>query len=730
MGGRLGSWLWDRNQASLRIAFLALCAVGILSLAATIEIFEIDDRTTKYQVELEESIAQRSQVRRVATLVLDAEASQRGYLLTARTGYLERFRVAAQAIPDAGTRLRGLFMGRDAQASRAKRLSELAHQRVQQMTAAIADKTPTSPSEPAVDPVSADDALRIMAEFREIVDTMISFEEQEIRNASQVMSDGTRWSRKMTVILLCSIVLLMTAVVGFGLAYLAHHGRVAGQLREATRIAEQASEAKTEFLASMSHEIRTPLTGVLGYTGLLLEEKLSCQQRNFVERLQIAGVALEAIVNDILDFSRIEAGQVVLDVESFSLRALTENVISIVSVSSDKKDLQLRCEVDPALPAAVAGDEPRLRQILLNLLNNAVKFTHAGSVTLRLTRADGSVGGDAIRFEVIDTGIGIAPERQRHLFQRFSQLDTSIQREYGGTGLGLAISRKLAELMGGEIGVNSEQGRGATFWFTVPLPEATVVDQVSDGENEPAHGARGHILLVEDSPQNQDLVCTILAREGHIVDVASDGEEALAAIRTTDYDLVLMDMQMPRMDGVTATRMIRELDSPARTVRIIAMSANVMPGQMQPFIEAGIDDHLAKPFTKSALTSKVSHWLSVGASTPPGEDDHHEQAFAEIRELMGDEWIRASLERLKERVDTMLGDPARSAVDRLHVKGEAHQIVADAGQLGFGRLSHACSMLEMACADRGDLSPVLEQARAAGRAASFTADRLLARLSA
>jgi CheY-like chemotaxis protein len=459
-------------------------------------------------------------------------------------------------------------------------------------------------------------------------------------------------------------------------------------LKKARLEADQANRAKTEFLAHMSHEIRTPMNGILGLAELALGKTMDSEARSLVEGIKASGETLLSLVNDILDVSKIEAGKLELESTSFSLVAMVDAALSPLRVLAAKKGLALNLEWSEGLDDQREGDPTRIRQILLNLAGNAVKFTSQGSVTLSI--GPGEREG-TVRFVVRDTGPGVPSERQGRLFLRYSQLEASTNRQFGGTGLGLAICRELVDRMGGSLGyLDAKDPAGSVFWFSIPLATATAPLVTAPQPSIPAATRRElRVLVVEDNVVNQQVATGLLRRHGVEATVAQNGLEALDRLATGAFDLVLMDVQMPMLDGLTATRAIRrgEGGERHRHVPIVAMTANAMQGDKDDSLAAGMDDYLTKPISAAKMAALLEKWDRPAAEVSPVErrrrvfDPEEMRSRLQLEDEFVQQIVQLFLDDLPTRRRNLVAAHDEGRLDEVHrlahtLKGTAANLVA------------------------------------------------------
>ncbi len=523
-------------------------------------------------------------------------------------------------------------------------------------------------------------------------------------------------ARVETLQLYIAVVLLSSLPLA---AVLGQREKLTAQLRETTKAAQEAARAKAEFLAVMSHEIRTPMTGVLGMTDLLMQGPLPAKQREYVTWIRASGRHLLSLINDILDFSRIEAGKIELEAIEFSIAEVLEQVCSLLTPLAVEAGLELRFEADEDAAPRLRGDPMRLRQVLINLVGNGIKFTRRGGVTVTVTHRTMADRRERFHFEVRDTGIGIPEDKRKILFDPFAQADSSTTRRYGGSGLGLAISRRLVEAMEGEIGVDSLEGVGSRFWFDLPL------SVVADAAPREMPAPRPHeqqprrVLLAEDVEMNQVLVADMLRAHGHEVVTAANGQEAVERAAREAFDVVLMDVQMPVMDGIEATVRIRQLPPPACDVPVLALSANVLAEDMVRYKAAGMNGALTKPIdwpkmfealarhggagrasaappANAALPAEPAGTSAAREAEMPGPIDQPgfdrlpglEGMGSDLKAKLAELFMRDTARRLAELRDALQRSDFPS-VARL-----AHAIKGSAANLGARHLAQLCADIE------------------------------------
>lgn len=470
------------------------------------------------------------------------------------------------------------------------------------------------------------------------------------------------------------------------------------QLRLAAMHAEAASRAKMDFLAAMSHEIRTPLNGIMGMIHFMNDMKLDGPQRECISTIQNCSAALLNTLNDILDMSKIEAGRFEIAYTPFSLRHLVKNIHALMMQKAEQKNITAFLDYSDSIPDYIISDPNRLQQIMMNLVSNAIKFTDKGYVRIAVTARD--VPAPALRFEIKDTGIGMTPEQAAGLFQRFVQANGSIAAKYGGTGLGLSISKQLVELMDGAVGVESVQDEGSLFWFEIPLVRGKEIPAASEDYSALTFAAGSRVLVAEDNHINQMILIRLLEKYNIHCDVAPNGAEALRMAKDNPerYNLILMDMQMPQMDGVQATAAIRALGDKWRQLPIVGLTGNVLEQHIQECLDAGMVGHISKPIDPKVLYQTIHPYLKAEGDihAPAATEEKKLSTADELRAIMGDEYARKFIASAHNEINKLYNNIA-SAYSQHNIdviRRNAHEMKSVSGAIGLYGIMSASEMLE------------------------------------
>jgi hypothetical protein len=631
----------------------------------------------------------------LGVVIESAESSQRGYLISGKEDYLPALEGDRKELSTHLENIRTLVSDNPVQSERLNRLESQIHERVESLenNAQLYHAGQRARAIELIAGPGRQLMTSVHAGLKEMQDEEFGLLEQR---STQAEMEFRRIGWVVSSALIVAFILL--AIASLLLNSENRRRRLTeGELVGAKIKAQEANELKTRFLANMSHEIRTPLNGIIGMSRLLEQTELHERQRDYVETIKVSSHTLLTLINEILDISKIESGKMQLEDTHFELKSLIEGTISIVDFAAKSNSLEITMEIAPDVPEFYLGDALRLRQVLLNLLNNAVKFSERGKIIVRVSRRDLFDSQARLFFEVVDSGVGIDPETREKLFEVFTQGDASTSRRYGGSGLGLAISRQIVQMMGGKIDVESIKGVGSRFFFDVTLKVAkydAVVRPVAS-EKMVLKNLNGHLLIVEDNKANQKVIVEMTKLLGCRSRVVENGYVALKALQQDEFNLVLMDGQMPLMDGYEATRLIRAGQAGDNNMKIpiIATTANAIQGDIERCLLAGMNDYIAKPISYDDLAFKVEKWILRGhRAIDPA-------AIARLQQLAA----KGNLKLLEELIE-LFGQDSPDALQKMRdfldaqdfprLSQKAHTLKSSAANIGALRLRDLCERIE------------------------------------